>query len=470
MRKILAFILSLVVIFAPVYSYAVLPIIATAASAAGRILLGNAVKKPTATAMRRGFIPCIGNIKAAMGCATLGLGIADLLRDKGYTVEEGDTINNNINIEIYKLAPPNSCSLSIAYSITNRPDNLTSPDAAYSNLLTLSQSGSYGKDYIFSPAENWRKPVDDYEKLLRADPYTKNLQLQWKSYPPSFQVYLDATHKESGLTRSDLSGYLYGYYKCLPFDSPKIYISDTELNTIIDQSLNNLTIDARKQLYKNIYNYDYSQHPNITINNNSTSGDSINNAIKNAPKEFEVSVELGDKINNNQVDMDDINDNTYNKNEEGQYDTPKGEEEGEEEGEDPQCPSDYIYNPVAKVCELVPVEEEQPAICSTNQLTQKFCDWISWTKEKPTPDVPTEVEIQEPEEIEIDEGLISLGASCPANTSFTINFMGQTHSFEFDNAPACQVATMISPFIMIAGTVSAIYTYSGASRGNGDDA
>lgn len=437
MRKILAFILSLVVIFAPVYSYAVLPIIATAASAAGRILLGNAVKKPTAIAMRRGFRPCIGSIQAAMGCASIGLGIADLLRDEGYTVEEGDTINNNINIEIYKYS---LCHFEMGFG----PDKLQAAEY-YSKLLSSypNSKSVAGELQIMIDIEKRA------EEVYANKPYSS--WRQGTSLKPKIQMI-----KSDGSYYTSSTVPIYHYTRCIPHANNKIYISDDELNTIIDQSLNNLTIDARKQLYKNIYNYDYSQHPNITINNNSTSGDSINNAIKNAPKEFEVSVELGDKINNNQVDMDDINDQNCTKNNLGQYDKC-----GEPDPDDPDDP-DNPDNPDN------PEPPEPPPIeCSANGLYQKICNWMDWTQQPHSPADDGKLDIiDKSDELLIDNDRINFGNQCPAPTPINTSVGGFPVSTELDYQPLCDFFTMLNPFVIgMGGISSALIIAGGARRG-----
>ena len=63
MKKILAIILSLLLIAAPVYSYAVLPFVAAAAATMTRVLVGNAIKKPAATAMATAGMGILGIYK-----------------------------------------------------------------------------------------------------------------------------------------------------------------------------------------------------------------------------------------------------------------------------------------------------------------------------------------------------------------------------------------------------------------------
>lgn len=376
MKKLTAFMLAALIIITPLYSYAVLPIIATAASAAGRVLVGNAVKKPVGTAVRRGALPCISSIGAAMSCVSVGLGIADLLRDKGYTVEEGDTINNNIEINIYKNEV---CQMQIGFGVDeNNVTQSVDADIRRRENIILSSKHDYVDIRLASDGDrHYRQLISELPKT--GVPNDPQFPLADWLFRGSVAVYFEQQLHNDGNWRffeqraTPRSNY---YWRCKINSDGKTYISQSELNMIIDNSINNLSVDQRKQFYKNIYNYDFSQHPNITINNNSTSGDTINNDIKNAPKEFEVSVELGDKINNGLQDMDDINDQNCNKNDQGQYD--KCGDDRNEPDPDPEPDPEPDPDPE-------PEPEPPPIECSANGLYQKICNWMDWTQQPHSP-------------------------------------------------------------------------------------
>ena len=461
LRAFLAFLLSFSLIAAPVYTYAVLPYaVAVAATAAGRVLAGQTLKKVAPTALGRAGKFCITHPRLCGSAITAGGSILAAIIADGYEIEIGETnntTNNDIDINIYKI---DENLQSVCYVPQSVGDDLSkvrkTKQAACQTMVGHLSRSSNGYTYL-----------------------TKGVE--WDTRRHRCIGHGELYH--NGVFQFNSSGQIDIKETDCPSHVNKIYLTDVEMAQYIYNYGDENDI-------LNIYNYDYSQHPNITINGDTYTGDTINNNIKNDSEGpvIKVSPKLVVKIKGKEVNIDDVNDDNCSKDTDGTYDDcfkkPDDPDDPDKPFEcpagthlvnarecapddDKTCPVDYELS--GGVCIKKPEEGEvEPWVCSTSDLTRKFCNWMDWTKKESAKPVNTKVDIKKEDDPEIDENLISLSQSCPANISFNVSLMGKSYSFEFDNKPACDIATMIKPFVIAAGSIAAIYTYAGVGRSNSE--
>lgn len=150
-KKPLAIILAFFIVFSPVYSYAVLPaLIAAAASAGGRVLVGNAVKRVGQAALSKAGMAWIATGVAA------GAGVKSAIESDGWSIDYGSggggaggtwdapndvgvDSNGNIDISIYKLPPNDLCEVQILFG----PNHL-SYTTFYNNYLASKNATQFG--------------------------------------------------------------------------------------------------------------------------------------------------------------------------------------------------------------------------------------------------------------------------------------------------------------------------------------
>lgn len=467
-KKPLAIILAFFIVFAPVYANAVLlPLLAVAASSTGRVLVGNAIKRVGQAALSRAGM-------AAMGAGLVGMaGTKSAIEQDGWTIEYGsggggaggtwDAPNGggvdsegNIDISIYKLPPENQCdNAARIYSSSsiptgNQPLGFLSSYQTYSSVDSAAQSvapsNSTGiKDNQLDAraklTASVNKLASDYDKSLVIPDRLNILSVGTARiyYPPANQ---QAT--------------IYGYVVLSSTVCPvnKTYITNNEFNAYLTK---NITNNQAGDIIKNIYNYDYSQHPNITINNNTTGGNSLNNDLSlnvDPNADIKVSPRLRLDIESNKVNLDNVNDENCTKNEAGEYDNCTGEPDPEEEEEtDPDDPNN-------------PSPEEPPPIeCSANGFYQKICDWMDWTKKEHTEPTDTNVDVTDKtSEIVIDDSRISFDDQCPTPKDIDITVVGHSFSDALDYQPLCDFFIKLKPFVVGMGGISSALIIAGGVR------
>lgn len=443
MKKPLAIILAFFIVFSPVYSYAVLPaLIASAASAAGRVLVGNGVKKVSQTALSRAGMGIVGLCKKnPLQCVGIGVGILGLLDKDGFTVDiggEGDT-TNNINIEIYKIPPSDTCEFQYAFTENGYySNNYQGYYASYIAKKAISPSDA-------KPADNWEQPFLSQIALAEQSSTSSTIQTTWKyfgsvTFPYSFK-------SESSTYFTNYNSSINFYIRCMPYPTNKVYLTENEFYNYLQQ---NISADD----IKNIYNYDYSQHPNITINNNSYGGNTINNDLSvSAEPEFKVSPSLKLDIESNKVNLDNVNDENCTKNEAGEYDKcGDTEEPTDPENPDPDTP--------------VP-PEPSPIECDANGFYKKVCDWMNWTQKPHTePTTTNVVVVDKTSDIVIDDSRIRFNDQCPSPKDINLTVAGHSFSEFLDYQPLCDFFTQLHPFVVgIGGVSTALIIAGGVRRG-----
>lgn len=95
-----------------------------------------------------------------------------------------------------------------------------------------------------------------------------------------------------------------------------------------------------------------------------------------------------------------------------------------------------------------------------------LCKWTEWTKEEPDLDKDTKLEI---EEKEFDTSIFSKSRfgvpdQCPAPVEHTLEVTGITTSFSFDLSPLCDVLSFAKPALIACSYLYAAYIVIGAAR------
>lgn len=95
-----------------------------------------------------------------------------------------------------------------------------------------------------------------------------------------------------------------------------------------------------------------------------------------------------------------------------------------------------------------------------------LCKWTEWTKEEPDLDKDTKLEI---EEKEFDSSIFSktrfgVPDQCPAPVEHTLEVTGISTSFSFDLSPLCDVLSFAKPALIACSYLYAAYIVIGAAR------
>lgn len=437
-KKPLAIILAFFIVFSPVYSYAVLPaLVAAAASSTGRVLVGNAIKRVGQAALSKA-----GMVSMAAGVGYMASTKSAIEQD-GWTVGGGgaggewEDANGNINMEIYKM-PPSGCQLVVRFGA-----NRLTPDDFYNDFKSRLYKGADHPDGL-------PRLKSIHDRLLIEQANYKSMDWRAESTTTIYAYYDYRDSATSPYYQRTTSISTQAFVRCEPYPTNKIYITENEFNAYLTK---NITVDVAGDNIKNIYNYDYSQHPNVTINNNTTGGSDINNDLSiSADPELNVTPRLRLDIESNKVNLDNVNDTNCTKTPEGAYDNCTGEPDPEEET-DPDDPNN-------------PSPEEPPPIeCTANGFYQKICDWMDWTKQPHTEPTSTNVVVTDKSsEIVIDDSRINFDDQCPTPKDIDITVAGHSFSDALDYQPLCDFFTKLHPFVVGMGGISSALIIAGGVR------
>lgn len=101
-------------------------------------------------------------------------------------------------------------------------------------------------------------------------------------------------------------------------------------------------------------------------------------------------------------------------------------------------------------------------------LWQKITEWFDWTKENPDSDNPdNEVDVEEPEEFDtsiFSKDRFNVSKSCPVAETHTISLSGISVDFSFDLTPICTVLEFARPALVACSYLYAAYIVIGAAR------
>lgn len=101
-------------------------------------------------------------------------------------------------------------------------------------------------------------------------------------------------------------------------------------------------------------------------------------------------------------------------------------------------------------------------------LWQKITEWFDWTKENPDSDnSDNEVDVEEPEEFDtsiFSKDRFNVSKSCPVAETHTISLTGISVDFSFDLTPICTVLEFARPALVACSYLYAAYIVIGAAR------
>ena len=100
-------------------------------------------------------------------------------------------------------------------------------------------------------------------------------------------------------------------------------------------------------------------------------------------------------------------------------------------------------------------------------LWEKITDWFDWTKEEPDSDNDNEVDTEEPEKFDtavFKKDRFNVSKQCPLPETHTINLSGISVDFSFDLTPICTVLEFARPALVACSYLYAAYIVIGAAR------
>ncbi|MEQ1076102.1 virulence factor TspB C-terminal domain-related protein [Acinetobacter johnsonii] len=101
-------------------------------------------------------------------------------------------------------------------------------------------------------------------------------------------------------------------------------------------------------------------------------------------------------------------------------------------------------------------------------LWEKITEWFDWTKENPDSDNPdNEVDVEEPDEFDtsiFSKDRFNVSKSCPVPETHTISLSGISVDFSFDLTPICTVLEFARPALVACSYLYAAYIVIGAAR------
>ena len=101
-------------------------------------------------------------------------------------------------------------------------------------------------------------------------------------------------------------------------------------------------------------------------------------------------------------------------------------------------------------------------------LWEKITEWFDWTKENPdSENLDNEVDVEEPEEFDtsiFSKDRFNVSKSCPVAETHTISLSGISVDFSFDLTPICTVLEFARPALVACSYLYAAYIVIGAAR------
>lgn len=405
--KFYVYILSLVLALIPSLSYAFLPQVGIGigrtiiATPQGKALVaqgtGAIIKKVVPTALTKNAKTAIATcIKNGIGCGA----VISAIKDDGWKIdidiENNDTTNNKVDIDIYKL----DCDI-----------NMSCP--SYS---------STGKTFLPSNAKL-------SESSFTSDGKTKTFTCKYSSN--GFTDYV--------VKKCDIDG--------------KISMDDIELTKIFNKH-------ATDDDITNIYNYDYSKTDIEINNNKMTGDEieKAKKQYDTTHEDKKVSKEAADKIKKKKkdYDIDDINDKNCDKNDKGEYDKCGADREKNDKDKDKDDePKDDEKDKDDKKDK----DDDKPKIdCDASSFHKKVCDWIDWTQGNYKDDKDTKIDIKDGSaDFELKKDRIQFNAQCPPPKKINIHFSQINVQYEISYQGLCDAFITLKPFLLgLSGIHSAM--------------
>lgn len=454
--KLYIYSLSLFLAFAPAVSYAFAPpVIAIAGSTAGRVAVQEGskavVKKVAPNAMtnlmKNAVAACKANPMAMYGCTK----ILKEMEDDDVVINHNVTNNNDIEVEIYRITDDTSECIKIC------------PTAIYdSNSCSDDVESYYRKhnaNYGLFKSDDYKKFTNFVYKSPDLSKVTKNSSTQ--SVQISISMEYDYSTFNGSWSKPEKYTHSINPYavKLECPNSNKRYLTDEEIAKYVKKH-------ATGDDITNIYNYDYSQHQNITVNNKTETGDTINNQKNKFDKsenEKTTSENATQKMKgkHKDYDIDDINDENCDKNEKGEYDKcgkdrDKKEDDEEEKKDDEDKDKDKKED-----------DEDELISCKTSDFHKKICKFIDDMDEflDDTDDKNTQLKKpdDDPEPVSTK---ISFGGGCPPNTVININYLGISKNIVlFESVRFCEfLDDFVKPSVIVISSLWAVYILRGSNN------
>lgn len=134
------------------------------------------------------------------------------------------------------------------------------------------------------------------------------------------------------------------------------------------------------------------------------------------------------------------------------------------EGAKVQLELDFESEEDPKTEEETQEGKEEETVCDTSDLTKEICEYLDWVDDEAEEPTDTKVEIEEPSDEGLDEEMINIMKSCPADIRFDVTMLGHSMNLKMSTMPFCLVAENIRPYIIGAGTLSALFILAGIRR------
>lgn len=463
--KSIIYILSLSLVLAPVQTYAIAPV-AIAGSVAGRVAVqtasGAVVKKLTGGAisgLAHGAVAlCItGQLSSLSFCRKIKQAMANDGVNYGGS---GSGASGSWEVEIYRQNTGEGCNLEVAFRSGDSYfyDVTSYYDHKLSELKRLMSQSSWGKDRDFRKKESFaqrlkesyesaKKSLASQQKQQGESFYTNN----WVQFNSSsmYYEYIPKNPASWHTWQNYEHGYASIYYKCPKNSGDRNYLTNQEINNYFNKSINDNDIT-------NIYNYDYAQHNNITINNNTLSGDTINNYKTEVENETQnITNNVVNQIVNNQIDIDDINDRNCTKDTEGRYNNCGANNNDNPPNNNDSNNDDDNSNSGGSN------SSDENKTCNSNPFFRKICDWLDWTQQKHQPNTDTTVNIKTGELPSIRTDKVQFSNQCPPPKQISIEVLGQTYTEQMSYQPLCDFFSSLKPFIIGLGYLSGAFIIAG---------
>lgn len=444
MQKKLAIIFAFFIVFAPVYSNAVLPALAaTVASNSGRVLVGQTIKKVAPSAIANARKALVGICqKNPNYCRGAGAALGLKLISDGWNIDvTNNDVTNDIDVDIYKIPQGETCITQVSFSASH-----LSAAVHNQSIINYYESQNTNGWYKYRQTPNYLSPyqaVTDYWSKYDKSQLTQN----WQKYGQDITVTYDKKTQSGDLSWPDewqtINTDVGVYVRCVPWSGgDKIYINDSDLNQYItNNNINDIDV-------LDIYNFDFSQYNNINIGGDTYNGTTINNDLaKSDPTEADkkVSADLKKKLDSKELSLDDVTDENCTKNESGEYDKCGADKEPDPDNpEEPEQPT------------------ESPIECDANGFYKKVCDWMDWTQKEPKPSTSESVDVKDVEAENSNK--IDMAGECPAPYELNFSVLGyeQNHSISYE--PLCGALVLLKPIFVGSGALSGMFILMGYSR------
>lgn len=455
--KLYVFFLSFFLAFSPSLSYAFAPI-AIVGSTAGRIAVqtgtGSVIKKVAPNSMsqlmKNALAMCKANVLAMATCAKI---LKDMEEEDVHIVNN-TTNNNKIEVEVYRTT--RGCVPYVRWKYQPFASWMAHGDYHYADFdSAISHIESTGSRYIGKgdvTLTNAKLKLEQLKQFFKGKVFEKSTD------------WVDFVHDVSG-DDYYVSGSNYARISLNPQyrvlcgnNDDKNYLDDEEIAEYFRRH-------ATDDDITNIYNYDYSQHKNITVNNRTEQGDTINNYkndFDDDEKEKRVSERATEKIKkkDKDYDIDDINDENCDKNDKGEYDKCGKDRDKKDDDDEGEKKDDEEKDKKED-------DEDDLISCKTSDFHKKICKFIDDMDEflDDTEDTDTRLKKSDDDEKPVSTK-ISFGGGCPPNTVININYLGISKNIVlFDSVRFCEfLDDFVKPSVVVISSLWAVYILRGSNN------